>query len=50
MRAPLNNKKDADTLCMEFPTGGGRKAAAGVNALPEDMLDLFLGRLEEIYS
>lgn len=50
VRAPLNNKVDADVLCSEFPTGGGRKAAAGVNALPADMLDNFLDRLDEIYS
>lgn len=49
VRAPLNNKILADTLCMEFPTGGGRKAAAGINALPADMVDAFLDRLDEIY-
>ena len=50
VRAPLSNKTDADTLCMEFPTGGGRKAAAGINALPAAMLDTFLDRLDSIYS
>jgi len=49
VRAPLNNKTDADTLCMEFPTGGGRKAAAGINALPANMLEPFLDRLDSIY-
>ena len=49
VRAPLSNKTDADTLCMEFPTGGGRKAAAGINALPADMLEPFLDRLDSIY-
>lgn len=49
VRAPLNNKQLADTLCMEFPTGGGRKAAAGINALPANMLEQFLDRLESIY-
>ncbi len=49
VRAPLSNKTDADKLCMEFPTGGGRKAAAGINELPIDMLDSFLDRLDEIY-
>ena len=42
VRAPLADKTGADTLCMQFPTGGGRKAAAGVNALPADMLDAFI--------
>jgi hypothetical protein len=49
VRAPLDNKTHADELCMEFPTGGGRKAAAGINALPADMLSQFLQRLEETY-
>ena len=50
VRAPLQNKTAADQLCMEFPTGGGRKAAAGINALPEDMLQQFLDRLEAVYT
>jgi len=49
VRAPLNNKQHADTLCMEFPTGGGRRAAAGINALPADQLEVFLDRLNDIY-
>lgn len=34
VRAPLNNRDGADKLCRQFKTGGGRKAAAGINALP----------------
>lgn len=34
VRAPLNNKTGADDLCRQFATGGGRKAAAGINCLP----------------
>lgn len=34
VRAPLNNKTGADDLCRQFETGGGRKAAAGINHLP----------------
>ncbi len=41
VRAPLTNKTGADELCMQFPAGGGRKAAAGINALPIDMLGAF---------
>ena len=41
VRAPLNNKTGADELCMQFPTGGGRKAAAGINKLPVQQLDAF---------
>lgn len=42
VRAPLADRRDADTLCKSFPTGGGRAAAAGVNALPAELLDTFL--------
>jgi len=42
VRAPLHNKTGADELCMQFPTGGGRKAAAGINALPGDRVDAFI--------
>ena len=49
VRAPLNNRKDADTLCLAFPTGGGRTAAAGINGLPAEMLDDFLDRFHSTY-
>lgn len=42
VRAPLNNKTGADDLCRQFETGGGRKAAAGINHLPVDQYDAFL--------
>jgi len=50
VRAPLNNKRDADKLCKLFPTGGGRAAAAGVNKLPAAMLDNFLAQFHNIYK
>jgi len=50
VRAPLSNKHDADTLCRAFPTGGGRAAAAGINALPPDLLDNFLTKFEQTYA
>lgn len=50
VRAPLNNKKNADTLCLSFPTGGGRSAAAGINQLPADMMDEFLERFHSTFS
>ena len=49
VRAPLNNREHADTLCMKFPTGGGRKAAAGINELPESSLDEFIEAFTETY-
>ena len=42
VRAPLSLKEGADELCRQFPTGGGRKAAAGVNNLPDGMYDAFI--------
>ena len=44
VRAPYNNKAGADELCLEFAGGGGRKAAAGINALPADSLARFVDR------
>jgi len=50
VRAPLNNKTGADELCMKFPTGGGRKAAAGINDLPAEMLQEFLDTFAAFYA
>jgi hypothetical protein len=50
VRAPLNNKTGADELCMQFPTGGGRKAAAGINDLPAAMLREFIDALARFYA
>jgi len=41
VRAPIAHRSGADTVCMQFETGGGRKAAAGINRLPEERLDDF---------
>ena len=50
IRAPLNNRTGADELARQFPTGGGRKAAAGINALPGSQLDEFLTAIAEFWS
>jgi len=34
----------------QFPTGGGRKAAAGINALPKAMLTTFIDAFERTYQ
>jgi len=49
LRAPLADKRDADTICKLFPTGGGRAAAAGINSLPASMLDDFLIQLNTVF-
>jgi hypothetical protein len=45
VRAPKSNPNGADAICVLFVTGGGRKAAAGINALPIDQLNDFVDRL-----
>ncbi|TRW89516.1 DHH family phosphoesterase [Candidatus Methylobacter oryzae] len=50
VRAPLSSKIGADELCSAFPSGGGRKAAAGINHLPADRLAIFIKKFEEFYS
>jgi len=42
VRAPKSNPLGADKLCLSFPTGGGRAAAAGINHLPTGDMDKFL--------
>ncbi|MGB0669546.1 MAG: DHH family phosphoesterase [Porticoccaceae bacterium] len=49
VRAPLNNKQGASALCRQFPTGGGREAAAGINDLPAAMLGQFIDALRQAY-
>lgn len=49
LRSPLTERRDADTLCKLFPTGGGRAAAAGINSLPPSMLDGFFDQLNVFY-
>ncbi len=49
VRAPLTRKEGADELCRQFPTGGGRKAAAGINDLPEDRFDDFVKKFQKSY-
>jgi single-stranded DNA-specific DHH superfamily exonuclease len=49
VRSPLANKVGADDLCRSFPTGGGRKAAAGINHLPQEELDEFVDRFHRAF-
>ncbi|MCZ6645234.1 MAG: DHH family phosphoesterase [SAR324 cluster bacterium] len=50
VRAPEERPSGADTLCMAFPTGGGRTAAAGINQLPEADLPKFLEAFQEAFQ
>ncbi|MFW2439415.1 MAG: DHH family phosphoesterase [Arenicellales bacterium] len=50
VRAPLQNKAGADELCRQFPEGGGRKAAAGINHLEMEALPLFIEKFSKQYE
>lgn len=41
LRAPLLRMQGAAALAHQFPTGGGRQAAAGINHLPPERLEEF---------
>lgn len=45
VRAARRRPRGADQLCRRYPGGGGRAAAAGINALPAELLDPFLSDL-----
>jgi hypothetical protein len=44
VRAPLERPAGAAALCLEYATGGGREAAAGINHLPMDGVGAFTER------
>jgi len=46
VRAPLNRKTGADELVSQFPTGGGRKASAGINSLSVEILEQFFAAFD----
>ncbi len=47
IRAPLNRPNGADSLCRQFPQGGGRAAAAGINGLAHSSMADFLFKLND---
>ncbi|EHR6179209.1 DHH family phosphoesterase [Vibrio parahaemolyticus] len=50
LRAPLSNKQGAVAVCGQFPTGGGREAAAGINALRKEDVNAFIDAVETYYA
>jgi len=50
VRAPYNRKQGADDLCRQFPSGGGRKAAAGINQLTYNLLPKFLDKFKMAFE
>jgi nanoRNase/pAp phosphatase (c-di-AMP/oligoRNAs hydrolase) len=50
IRSPKNNPTGASKLALQFPTGGGREKAAGINELPKIELKSFIEKFEEVYE
>jgi len=50
VRAPLARPTGADALCQRFATGGGRAAAAGINALPVAELETFIAAFRDAFA
>jgi hypothetical protein len=44
VRAPLDRPAGAAALCLDYATGGGREAAAGINHLPMESVGEFTDR------
>lgn len=49
IRAPISKREGADTLALQFETGGGRAAAAGVNHLPNCDVDRFVEAFKKAF-
>jgi nanoRNase/pAp phosphatase (c-di-AMP/oligoRNAs hydrolase) len=46
LRVPRDAAVSAESFCRRFPTGGGRRTAAGINHLPSSELDVFAAAFE----
>lgn len=46
LRVPRDSSVSAEAFCRRFPTGGGRRTAAGINHLPSSELDVFASAFE----
>jgi len=50
VRAPRGHPRGAAELCREYPTGGGRRDAAGIDDLPEAEVPGFIVRFESYFK
>ena len=50
IRAPHDNKSGANTVASQFPTGGGRAGAAGINLLATDQVNDLILAMERQYA
>ena len=47
VRVPRDFSVSAEAFCRRFPTGGGRKTAAGINHLPSEEFESFATAFEQ---
>jgi len=50
LRVPKAAAVGAGEFCGQFPTGGGRRGAGGVNELPDAEVERFVARFEECFN
>ncbi|PIE39589.1 MAG: acetyltransferase [Gammaproteobacteria bacterium] len=50
VRAPMSKREGAVDLCRQFPSGGGRAAAAGINHLPSESVADFVAKFFAAYG
>jgi hypothetical protein len=46
VRVPRDATTSAEAFCRKFPTGGGRRTAAGINNLPAETFNDFVTAFE----
>ena len=50
VRAPMQSPYGADQLCRQFAGGGGRPAAAGIDALPAAERSIFIEAFRQVFA
>jgi hypothetical protein len=50
LRAPETSGVSADAFARRFPSGGGRREAAGIDHLPEERIQEFIDRFSEAFA
>jgi hypothetical protein len=50
LRVPEASETSADAFCRLFPTGGGRRGAAGIDDLPEERTQEFIDRFSAAFG
>jgi hypothetical protein len=50
VRVPAERSLSADAFCRGFPSGGGRREAAGIEHLPERCVEDFMARFRGAYA